>query len=215
MDLSDPNFLPILQPYEWPGSDQVLCRPLIASSQEGVPWVAFGVDSPETIEYLGLDVAEENGISIEDAEAAAIQNLSARKGEALEWEGFENDGTRLLFRGEDDLSASEILLESELQPLHEMFESEILTAIIPHRFAILIGDATAPLMFIGMGPGMFEEAIEEGQGPVSPVVFAIAEGKIVGICGELQIPVQFIGIGEQVEDLRPFNAAEFVEALFD
>lgn len=39
-------------------------------------------------------------------------------------------------------------------------------------------------------------------------------GVIVGICDELEIPVKFIGIGEQLEDLRPFDAREFVEALF-
>jgi len=28
------------------------------------------------------------------------------------------------------------------------------------------------------------------------------------------VPIRFIGIGEKAEDLRPFSAAEFVEALF-
>jgi fused signal recognition particle receptor len=39
-------------------------------------------------------------------------------------------------------------------------------------------------------------------------------GVIIGISDQLSVPVQFIGIGEQVEDLRPFRAQEFVEALF-
>jgi fused signal recognition particle receptor len=39
-------------------------------------------------------------------------------------------------------------------------------------------------------------------------------GVIVGICDELKIPVKFIGIGEQVDDLRPFEATQFIEALF-
>jgi len=30
----------------------------------------------------------------------------------------------------------------------------------------------------------------------------------------LQIPVKFVGVGEQPDDLMPFNAREFVEALF-
>ena len=29
------------------------------------------------------------------------------------------------------------------------------------------------------------------------------------------VPIRFIGIGEKAEDLRPFVAAEFVEALFE
>ena len=40
-------------------------------------------------------------------------------------------------------------------------------------------------------------------------------GVILGICDELSVPVRFIGIGEKVEDLRPFDAREFVEALYD
>jgi len=39
-------------------------------------------------------------------------------------------------------------------------------------------------------------------------------GVIVGISNELKIPIRFIGIGETMEDLREFNAQEFIEALF-
>ncbi len=39
-------------------------------------------------------------------------------------------------------------------------------------------------------------------------------GVIFAIANELQIPIRFIGIGEGIDDLRPFDAAEFVEALF-
>ena len=39
-------------------------------------------------------------------------------------------------------------------------------------------------------------------------------GVVLGIVDEHQIPVRFIGIGEKVEDLRAFDAAAFVEALF-
>jgi fused signal recognition particle receptor len=40
-------------------------------------------------------------------------------------------------------------------------------------------------------------------------------GVILGISDQLQIPVRFIGIGERVEDLREFDAEEFVEALYE
>ena len=39
------------------------------------------------------------------------------------------------------------------------------------------------------------------------VLFAIAE--------RLRIPIRFIGIGEAVDDLRPFDPDEFIRALFD
>jgi fused signal recognition particle receptor len=40
-------------------------------------------------------------------------------------------------------------------------------------------------------------------------------GVILGIADQLGIPVRYIGVGERVEDLREFDAEEFVEALFD
>ncbi len=39
-------------------------------------------------------------------------------------------------------------------------------------------------------------------------------GIIFSIAKQLQLPIYFIGIGEQIDDLRPFDAAQFVEALF-
>jgi fused signal recognition particle receptor len=40
-------------------------------------------------------------------------------------------------------------------------------------------------------------------------------GVIIGICDELKVPVLWAGVGEKVEDLRPFEPKEFVAALFD
>lgn len=40
-------------------------------------------------------------------------------------------------------------------------------------------------------------------------------GIVLGITHELKTPVRFIGVGEKIEDLRPFDAEIFVEALFD
>ena len=39
-------------------------------------------------------------------------------------------------------------------------------------------------------------------------------GVIIGICDALKIPVRYVGIGEKVNDLKEFDAHEFVEALF-
>ncbi len=40
-------------------------------------------------------------------------------------------------------------------------------------------------------------------------------GIIFAISHQLGLPIRFIGVGEQIEDLRPFVAADFVEALLD
>ena len=35
------------------------------------------------------------------------------------------------------------------------------------------------------------------------------------LCDELKLPVAWVGIGEKVVDLKPFDPKEFVAALFD
>ncbi len=40
-------------------------------------------------------------------------------------------------------------------------------------------------------------------------------GVIIGISKELGLPVYLVGVGEKIEDLRPFDPNEFVEALFE
>jgi len=39
-------------------------------------------------------------------------------------------------------------------------------------------------------------------------------GIVVAIARELKIPVKFIGLGEQVDDLQPFDPKSFAKALF-
>ena len=39
-------------------------------------------------------------------------------------------------------------------------------------------------------------------------------GVVLGICDELKVPVRFVGVGEKIDDLRPFDPAAFVEALY-
>lgn len=39
-------------------------------------------------------------------------------------------------------------------------------------------------------------------------------GIVIGISNELNIPVKYIGVGEQIEDLQVFERENFVKALF-
>lgn len=39
-------------------------------------------------------------------------------------------------------------------------------------------------------------------------------GVVIGISHQLQVPVKYIGLGEKMTDLQPFNRREFVESLF-
>ena len=40
-------------------------------------------------------------------------------------------------------------------------------------------------------------------------------GIAVAIRNELGLPVRYIGLGEQIDDMQPFNAEEFISALFE
>jgi len=40
-------------------------------------------------------------------------------------------------------------------------------------------------------------------------------GIVIGISHELGVPIRYIGIGEKIDDLRPFEPAAFVDAIFD
>lgn len=40
-------------------------------------------------------------------------------------------------------------------------------------------------------------------------------GVVLAINNELDVPVKFVGVGEQIEDLQPFDADAFASALFD
>ncbi|WP_105647843.1 signal recognition particle-docking protein FtsY [Cronobacter dublinensis] len=39
-------------------------------------------------------------------------------------------------------------------------------------------------------------------------------GVIFSVADQFGIPIRYIGVGERIEDLRPFNAGDFIEALF-
>ena len=38
-------------------------------------------------------------------------------------------------------------------------------------------------------------------------------GIVIAVADSLQIPVKFVGVGEQADDLMPFEAEPFVEAM--
>ncbi|TAL16382.1 signal recognition particle-docking protein FtsY [bacterium] len=82
----------------------------------------------------------------------------------------------------------------------------------PHE-TMLVLDATTGQNAISQAK-QFMEAVGVDSIALTKLDGTAKGGVIVGICDELKIPVKFVGIGEKVEDLRPFDAKEFVEALF-
>ena len=39
-------------------------------------------------------------------------------------------------------------------------------------------------------------------------------GVVIGVCEEVGVPIRYLGVGERVDDLRPFDPSAFVDALF-
>jgi fused signal recognition particle receptor len=82
----------------------------------------------------------------------------------------------------------------------------------PHE-TLLVLDATTGQNAMTQA-AMFKDALDL-TGIVLTKLDGTAKGGIVlGICDELGVPVRYIGLGERAEDLREFDAEDFVEALF-
>jgi fused signal recognition particle receptor len=82
----------------------------------------------------------------------------------------------------------------------------------PHE-TFLVLDATTGQNALAQA-AMFKEALDL-TGIVLTKLDGTAKGGIVlGICDELGVPVRYVGLGERAEDLREFDADDFVEALF-
>ena len=46
-----------------------------------------------------------------------------------------------------------------------------------------------------------------------PNAVSCSEIIVIAVANSLQIPVKYVGVGEQMDDLMPFDPAAFVEAL--
>ena len=60
----------------------------------------------------------------------------------------------------------------------------------------------------------FNEAINLSGITITKLDGTAKGGIIFAIADELKLPIRYIGVGEQLEDLREFSATDFVEALF-
>jgi fused signal recognition particle receptor len=87
-------------------------------------------------------------------------------------------------------------------------------------------DATAPqevMLVVDAGTGQnalnqarqFDAAVSLTGIALTKLDGTAKGGIIFAIAKQLGIPIRFVGVGEAIEDLRPFNAADFVDALFD
>lgn len=82
----------------------------------------------------------------------------------------------------------------------------------PHE-VMLVLDATTGQNGISQAK-LFDAAVDVTGLTMSKLDGTAKGGIVATICREMKIPVRFIGIGEQMDDLRDFDSREFVDALF-
>jgi len=83
----------------------------------------------------------------------------------------------------------------------------------PHR-TILVLDATTGQNALSQVK-LFSEAVDLDEIVLTKLDGTAKGGIIVAVALEFKIPISFIGLGEQMEDLRPFSGEDFAKALLD
>jgi len=106
---------------------------------------------------------------------------------------------------------TKVNLMEELQKIHRVIGKKLSGA--PHEVWLVL-DATTGQNAISQAE-MFNKALGV-TGIILTKLDGTAKGGIViGICQQLKIPIKYIGIGEKIDDLKPFNSENFVQAIFD
>ncbi|MBI5967825.1 MAG: signal recognition particle-docking protein FtsY [Deltaproteobacteria bacterium] len=105
---------------------------------------------------------------------------------------------------------TKINLMEELKKVKRVMGRELPGA--PHEI-LLILDATTGQNAIAQAK-MFNQELGVTGIALTKLDGTAKGGIIIAISDELKIPLRYIGIGEKVDDLRDFNARDFVEALF-
>ncbi|MDX2495650.1 MAG: signal recognition particle-docking protein FtsY [Desulfuromusa sp.] len=106
---------------------------------------------------------------------------------------------------------TKVNLMEELKKIRRVLNREIPGA--PHE-VLLVLDATTGQNALTQAK-LFNEAVPLGGIALTKLDGTAKGGIIIAIAAELQVPVRFVGIGEQIDDLRPFDPEMFVSVLFD
>lgn len=101
-------------------------------------------------------------------------------------------------------------LMQELQKLHRVIGKQLSGA--PHE-VLLVLDATTGMNALTQARE-FNKAVPLTGLIVTKLDGTSKGGMVVAIQKELDIPIKFVGLGEQADDLQPFDANQFAQALF-
>jgi len=102
-------------------------------------------------------------------------------------------------------------LMQELQKLHRVIGKQLPGA--PQE-VLLVLDATTGMNALNQARE-FNKAVPLTGIVVTKLDGTSKGGMVVAIQQELGLPIKFVGLGEQADDLQPFDAKQFAEALFE
>lgn len=105
---------------------------------------------------------------------------------------------------------TKVNLMEEMKKIRRVLAREIPGA--PHE-TLLVLDATTGQNAL-VQARMFKETVEISGLALTKLDGTARGGIVVAIASELGVPVRYVGIGEGLEDLRPFEPELFVRALF-
>jgi fused signal recognition particle receptor len=106
---------------------------------------------------------------------------------------------------------TKVHLVEELKKIRRVIAREQPSA--PHE-TLLVLDATTGQNGLQQAK-IFKEATDIDGIVLTKLDGTAKGGVIISIQEELGVPVRYIGVGEDVEDLQPFEAERFVQALFE
>ena len=101
-------------------------------------------------------------------------------------------------------------LMAELQKVHRVMDKKLNGA--PHE-TLLVLDATTGMNALNQAREFHKMVTLTGL-VITKLDGTSKGGMVVAIQRELGLPIKFIGLGEQADDLQPFDAKQFAEALF-
>ena len=101
-------------------------------------------------------------------------------------------------------------LMQELQKVHRVMDKKLPGA--PHEI-LLVLDATTGMNALNQARE-FHKSVKLTGLVITKLDGTSKGGMVVAIQKELGLPVKFVGLGEQADDLQPFDARQFAEALF-
>ena len=106
---------------------------------------------------------------------------------------------------------NKVALMNELTKIKNVAKKVIPSA--PNEVLLVLDGSTGQNAF--EQARQFSQATEVNALAITKLDGTAKGGVVIGISNMLKVPVKYIGLGEKLDDLQPFNRKEFVESLFN